>query len=908
VCSGRPRVRRRERSVEQKREKAQDKAAEVTPAPPVPKVAPPVPAAPVPIPIGTMMVGHAEDRAEREADQMADSALARLATATQPTAHQHGSGCDHARRSPAAPPAGAVVGYEGGALDSDTSAAIDARRGTGRRLEADVQRRMQSAFKTDFSAVRVHDDETSATLNRTISARAFTTGNDIFFGKGQYAPHTPQGERVLAHELAHTLQSPNVSAIGRLVRGSGPVIRRNWFTDLFASCFPFLFGRGSMQVMPEEGLDRPRGKVAFAEPQKASTDTGPSQSSPVSSSPTSQPASQSASGPTQQTAPQTASESTGPGRQLDEADIKRLLNLPDGPVPMDALTALNDAAIDKLADRTQWNGPLLDILTGAFEADWFKTKECLVFWNWPGAAAPGFSKAAGLKLMKALTVLRGKVHDEVKKLAQANMTSALAAEQAKLAPTTTMHKALGAESGLGGEDQVKYKGSVGADSVTSDVDVSTGGKNSEIAVRVYNEQFRKLLKLELDPGTVFDLNVYSMDFIHGWDVAADGTKKTLTPKSENSEDVGAANAAARDEDQDIWSLVHVARYMPDDKEWADYVAKTLAGIGDKTKSDKQRDLFVEARNRAKAFEATVQRKMDELRATVDESLKKMGKSSWGTDNEHFAEGAVRMRASNQIYEKELLKVKDLRAQIDDLKKTQANPERLKQLIAELTSALSAAQLYANEVYGSGGATVHAVVGVQIKKKEEEGGFTVDVKLTPAQWQEAFTDNLGDVLKDFEHYGHAHGTAPVNYPYAAFKMGKYIDRMLDTMPHLAKGGLISEAELNDLTASTEYVALRALGDQHLKEKKGAAGDDPKTLNTHEFFKTIDAGRLKVIKEQAVTLGIKVRTLAANRKPLPQPVVTDPAQAAPTDLAALEKMTKATKELQAAVTGPVEGQSK
>jgi hypothetical protein len=229
---------------------------------------------------------------------------------------------------------------------------------------------------------------------------------------------------------------------------------------------------------------------------------------------------------------------------------------------------------------------------------------------------------------------------------------------------------------------------------------------------------------------------------------------------------------------------------------------------------------------------------------------------------------------------------------------------LKHLIAELSGALSAAQLYANEVYGSGGATVHAVVGVQIKKKEEEGGFTVDVKMTPAQWQEAFTDNLGDVLKDFEHYGHAHGAAPVNYPYAAFKMGKYIDRMLDTMPHLAKGGLITEAELNDLVASKEYIDLRALGDQHLKEKKGAAGEDPKTLNTQEFFKNINAGRLKEIKEQAVALGIKVRTLAANGKPLPQPVETDPAQAAQIDKAALEKMVKATKQLELAATGPGE----
>jgi hypothetical protein len=181
-------------------------------------VAPPVPAAPVPLPaVGTMVVGHAEDRAEADADRMADVALARLrrteAAATgapAPEAHQHGPGCDHLRRSPA-PSATPVVGYEGGALDPTTSDAITSRRGTGRPLDGDVRRRMETAFGTSLSGVRIHADDTAARLNTAVSARAFTTGNDVFFGKGEYSPTTPGGERVLAHEIAHTLQ-PSASA------------------------------------------------------------------------------------------------------------------------------------------------------------------------------------------------------------------------------------------------------------------------------------------------------------------------------------------------------------------------------------------------------------------------------------------------------------------------------------------------------------------------------------------------------------------------------------------------------------------------------------------------------------------------------------------------------------------------
>jgi hypothetical protein len=153
------------------------------------------------------MVGHAEDRAERDADTMADTALGRLRRLEGDT-HSHGPGCDHSQvRRSATPPTGApVVGYEGGALDTGTSSAIESRRGSGRALDADVRRRMETAFNTSFSSVRIHDDSHAAKLNTAVSATAFTTGKDIFFGSRQYAPGTPGGDRILAHELAHTLQ------------------------------------------------------------------------------------------------------------------------------------------------------------------------------------------------------------------------------------------------------------------------------------------------------------------------------------------------------------------------------------------------------------------------------------------------------------------------------------------------------------------------------------------------------------------------------------------------------------------------------------------------------------------------------------------------------------------------------
>jgi outer membrane protein OmpA-like peptidoglycan-associated protein len=76
----------------------------------------------------------------------------------------------------------------------------------GRPLEADVRAQMQTALGHDFGAIRVHTDAATAAGARAVGARAFTVGQHIGFAAGRYAPHSPAGTRLLAHELAHTLQ------------------------------------------------------------------------------------------------------------------------------------------------------------------------------------------------------------------------------------------------------------------------------------------------------------------------------------------------------------------------------------------------------------------------------------------------------------------------------------------------------------------------------------------------------------------------------------------------------------------------------------------------------------------------------------------------------------------------------
>jgi hypothetical protein len=140
-----------------------------------------------------LQVGRADDPLEREADRVAREVLAGRTpslTSAPPAALR--------RASP--------VGAEGGEADPATASAVERARGGGRPLDSQVRRSMEEGFGTDFGAIRVHADAEADTLSRTLQARAFTTGSDIFFSGGSYQPASTSGRELLAHELAHTVQ------------------------------------------------------------------------------------------------------------------------------------------------------------------------------------------------------------------------------------------------------------------------------------------------------------------------------------------------------------------------------------------------------------------------------------------------------------------------------------------------------------------------------------------------------------------------------------------------------------------------------------------------------------------------------------------------------------------------------
>ncbi len=78
--------------------------------------------------------------------------------------------------------------------------------GPGQPLDTATRNTFETRFGHDFSSVRVHADERAAESAASLSARAYTLGRDVVFGRGEYAPETSAGRHLIGHELAHVVQ------------------------------------------------------------------------------------------------------------------------------------------------------------------------------------------------------------------------------------------------------------------------------------------------------------------------------------------------------------------------------------------------------------------------------------------------------------------------------------------------------------------------------------------------------------------------------------------------------------------------------------------------------------------------------------------------------------------------------
>jgi hypothetical protein len=116
---------------------------------------------------------------------------------------------------------------DGGRVHPDVTAQINSVRGQGRPLAPSVAEQLGSRLGHGFDDVRVHADGMSDALARSVQARAFTTGSDIFFARGEYRPHSSSGRALLAHELTHVVQQRGAPTSGEMrVSDPGDALER----------------------------------------------------------------------------------------------------------------------------------------------------------------------------------------------------------------------------------------------------------------------------------------------------------------------------------------------------------------------------------------------------------------------------------------------------------------------------------------------------------------------------------------------------------------------------------------------------------------------------------------------------------------------------------------------------------
>jgi hypothetical protein len=161
-----------------------------------------------------LVVTASDDRYEQEADRVAELVCgprqtAATAVLTQTTAQIATPAATLPRISPfvqrEAVGESAPADVES-APEPGLEARLVSRASAGRPLSVSVRERMEDRFGVRFGTVRVHTGSEADRMAGEIEALAFTHGRDIYFAAGAYAPGTPAGDRLLAHELTHVVQ------------------------------------------------------------------------------------------------------------------------------------------------------------------------------------------------------------------------------------------------------------------------------------------------------------------------------------------------------------------------------------------------------------------------------------------------------------------------------------------------------------------------------------------------------------------------------------------------------------------------------------------------------------------------------------------------------------------------------
>ncbi len=141
-------------------------------------------------------IGDANDKYEQEADRVAGQVM-RMPKTKNNGAGKYRQAIPFVQRR--------VFNRQSGATEAP-SIVHDVLSTSGQPLDQATRNYMEPRFNHDFSQVRIHSDRKAGESASAVSAKAYTVGQDIVFGTGQYVPGTSIGNHLLAHELTHVIQ------------------------------------------------------------------------------------------------------------------------------------------------------------------------------------------------------------------------------------------------------------------------------------------------------------------------------------------------------------------------------------------------------------------------------------------------------------------------------------------------------------------------------------------------------------------------------------------------------------------------------------------------------------------------------------------------------------------------------
>ncbi len=229
-----------------------------------------------------LAISQPGDAMEREADRVADAVMSAASTASSASSSEP-------RADGKYPPEPAVedktlsrkASGAGSSVDEIPPLVHDVVDAPGALLDAVTRNFFEARFGHDFSRVRVHSGAAAEQSARQVNASAYTMGQNVVFGAGQYAPGTHDGRRLIAHELTHVVQQsgadavrvgygddqrapPPIPSLAQVVRSAGAIGR------MVNSTFPGLLMRqpeekDETEQSPQKGqTDKPAGKATPA--------------------------------------------------------------------------------------------------------------------------------------------------------------------------------------------------------------------------------------------------------------------------------------------------------------------------------------------------------------------------------------------------------------------------------------------------------------------------------------------------------------------------------------------------------------------------------------------------------------------------------------------------------------------